>query len=234
MAAVFCASLSRRAMVWRSRVMCTRSSRAASSAGDGARICTAVAPTGVGAAAARSIAASMSPLVTWPSLPEPSTFAGSTPLSAAIFRTEGGAGMSAFGVCASGFGVARCFGSSSAALIGIVVDVLVSGRPAGAPPATDFGAAPAPSLIWPSSAPTATVSPCLTAMSPSVPAAGAGTSSVTLSVSSSTSGSSAATASPGCLNHLPTVASVTDSPSVGTRMSVMVYPLSRAPLPGIA
>ena len=39
MAAVFCASLRRRAMVWRSRVMCTRSSRAASSAGDGARIC---------------------------------------------------------------------------------------------------------------------------------------------------------------------------------------------------
>ena len=40
MAAVFCASLRRRAMVWRSRVICTRSSRAASSAGDGARTCT--------------------------------------------------------------------------------------------------------------------------------------------------------------------------------------------------
>ena len=37
MAAVFCASFSRRAMVWRSRVIFTRSSRAASSAGDGAR-----------------------------------------------------------------------------------------------------------------------------------------------------------------------------------------------------
>ena len=37
-------------MVWRNRVMCTRSSRAASSAGDGARICTGAA-TGVGAAA---------------------------------------------------------------------------------------------------------------------------------------------------------------------------------------
>ena len=74
--------------------------------------------------------------------------------------------------------------------------------------------------IWPSSAPTATVSPSLAAISPSTPAAGAGTSSVTLSVSSSTSGSSTATASPGFLNHLPTVASVTDSPRVGTRMSV--------------
>ncbi len=66
MAAVFCASFRRRAMVWRSRVMCTRSSRAASSAGDGARICTAaaVAATGVGAEAARSIAAIMSPFNT--------------------------------------------------------------------------------------------------------------------------------------------------------------------------
>src|ERR1700688_4531419 len=61
-------------------------------------------------------------------------------------------------------------------------------------------------------------------MPESTPAAGAGTSSVTLSVSSSTSGSSTATASPGCLNHLPTVASVTDSPRVGTRMSAMVQP----------
>ena len=37
-AAVFCASFRRRAMVWRSRVIGTRSSRAASSAGDGARM----------------------------------------------------------------------------------------------------------------------------------------------------------------------------------------------------
>src|SRR5437899_11759124 len=58
-------------------------------------------------------------------------------------------------------------------------------------------------------------------MSPSTPAAGAGTSIVTLSVSSSTSGSSTATGSPGFLNHLPMVASVTDSPSVGTRISAM-------------
>ncbi len=82
-------------------------------------------------------------------------------------------------------------------------------------------AAPAPSLIWPSRAPTATVSPSLAAISASTPAAGEGTSMVTLSVSSSTSGSSTATASPACLNHLPMVASVTNSPRVGTRMSVM-------------
>ncbi len=42
-AAVFCTSFRRRAMVWRSRVIFTRSSRAASSAGEGARTCTAAA-----------------------------------------------------------------------------------------------------------------------------------------------------------------------------------------------
>src|SRR6516225_9479017 len=96
MAAVFCASFRRRAMVWRSRVMRTRSSRAASSGGAGARICTAaaVAATGVGAAAARSMAASMSPLVTRPSLPDPATLAASTPDSAASLRTEGASGAS--------------------------------------------------------------------------------------------------------------------------------------------
>src|SRR5205823_1600098 len=75
--------------------------------------------------------------------------------------------------------------------------------------------------IAPSNAPTATVSPFFAAISDNTPAAGAGTSIVTLSVSSSTSGSSTATASPGFLNHLPMVASVTDSPSAGTRISVM-------------
>ena len=39
MAAVFCASLRRRAMVWRSRVILTRSSRAASFGTEGARSC---------------------------------------------------------------------------------------------------------------------------------------------------------------------------------------------------
>jgi hypothetical protein len=54
---------------------------------------------------------------------------------------------------------------------------------------------------------------------------GGGTSTVTLSVSSSTSGSSAAIASPTFLNHLPMVASVTDSPRVGTRISVAIVPV---------
>src|ERR1700724_1855710 len=212
MAAVFCASLSRRAMVCRSRVIFTRSSRAASSAGDGARTCTAAAgcATGVGCAAARSIAASMSPLVTLPSLPVPDMAAASMPVSAAILRTDGASGLSAAGA-ATGAGLGGAGGGVGCA--------------AGCG-AAFAGAAPAPSLIWPSTAPTATVSPSLAAISPSTPAAGAGTSIVTLSVSSSTSGSSTATASPGFLNHLPMVASVTDSPSVGTRISAIVSALA--------
>src|SRR5580692_10188904 len=216
MAAVFCASFSRRAMVWRSRVIRTRSSRAASSGGDGARACTAAADaaTGVGCAAARSMAASMSPLVTRPSLPVPGTAEASTPVSAAILRTEGAKGASvAFrgtGGCA---GACRGAIGSGPAPIGLVVSVFCSGRP--------VGTAPAPSLIEPSRAPTATVSPSLTATSARTPAAGAGTSMVTLSVSSSTSGSSTATTSPDFLNHLPMVASVTDSPRAGTRISAI-------------
>ena len=61
MAAVFCASLRRRAMVWRRRVMRTRSSRAASLGTDGARICVTGTGTVVviaeGAAAAAPAAA---------------------------------------------------------------------------------------------------------------------------------------------------------------------------------
>lgn len=74
----------------------------------------------------------------------------------------------------------------------------------------------------PRRAPTPTVSPSLAMISERTPEVGAGTSTVTLSVSSSTSGSSALTASPGFLNHLPMVASVTDSPRVGTRISVVI------------
>src|SRR6185312_10185643 len=162
-------------------------------------------------------------------MPLPATFDGSTPLSAAILRTEGGIGMedaagepAAEGIddAAGAAGISRGCGCSGPAPIGLVFALFSSGAPVAL--AAGFVAvagladtATAPSLIWPSNAPTATVSPSFTTISPSTPAAGAGTSSVTLSVSSSTSGSSTATASPGFLNHLPTVASVTDSPSVG-------------------
>ena len=72
------------------------------------------------------------------------------------------------------------------------------------------------SFIVPSNDPTFTVSPSFTAMLPKIPFEGAGTSTLTLSVSNSTIGSSATTLSPWDLSHLETVASVTDSPSVGT------------------
>src|SRR4051794_16214717 len=158
------------------------------------------------------MAASMSPLVTRPSLPEPGTVAASMPLSADILRTDGASGVSAGGV--------RCTGAAAAAA-GAAGLAAASAVLAGA---ADFAGA-APSLIWPSNAPTATVSPSFATISPSVPAEGAGTSIVTLSVSSSTKGSSTATASPAFLNQRPMVASVTDSPSVGTRISVMVSSL---------
>src|SRR5882724_113377 len=151
----------------------------------------------------------MSPFVTRPSLPEPGTVAASMPLSAEILRTDGASGASAGGALAAGTGAAAGGGGGGGAAL--------TGAAAG------LAAAPAaPSLICPSSAPTATVSPSLAAISLSVPAEGAGTSMVTLSVSSSTRGSSTATASPAFLNQRPMVASVTDSPSVGTRISVIV------------
>jgi len=69
-------------------------------------------------------------------------------------------------------------------------------------------------------APTETFSPSGTSCSPITPAAGALTSTATLSVSRLAIGSSAATASPGCFSHWPKVASVMDSPKVGTVTSV--------------
>ncbi len=84
------------------------------------------------------------------------------------------------------------------------------------------GASPSPSLKVASSASTPTVSPSAAMISPKTPAAGAGTSTVTLSVSSSQSISSATTASPGFLNQVATVASVTLSPRVGTRTSMLM------------
>src|SRR5258708_6469465 len=161
------------------------------------------------------MAASMSPLVTRPSLPEPGTVEASMPLSAEILRTDGASGAS------EGGALATTGAGAGAAVAGFGASLAGAGATAGA-----GLAATAPSEIWPSKAPTATVSPSLATISPSVPAEGAGTSMVTLSVSSSTSGSSTATASPAFLNQRPMVASVTDSPSVGTRISVIVSSLS--------
>src|SRR6202048_304892 len=153
----------------------------------------------------------MSPLVTRPSLPEPGTVDAPMPVSAESLRTDGASGASAGGVFGAAAGAAAAGAGGAAEAVGL------AGAVAG------LAAAPAaPSLCCPSTAPTATFSPSLATMSPSVPAEGAGTSIVTLSVSSSTSGSSTATASAAVLDQRPMVASVTDSPSVGTRISVIV------------
>src|ERR1700681_2718886 len=213
MAAVFCASFKRRAMVCRNLVMRTRSSRAASSGGDSAR-----ATVGADAGAIEgplAIAASISPLVTRPSLPEPAMAAGSTPELAANLRTAGGCGASPETFFGAGAAAAVFAAAGAADLAASTVAFAGAAFAATLPP-------PAPSAIEPNSAPIATVSPSLALISDKTPATGAGTSTVTLSVSNSTSGSSAATASPAFLTQRPMVASVTDSPSVGTRISVAI------------
>src|SRR6202166_58792 len=148
----------------------------------------------------------MSPLVTLPSLPEPGTVAASMPLSAEILRTDGASGASAGGALAAAGAAAAGGGGGGAAGL-----AALAGAAAGlaAPPA-------APSLICPSNAPTATVSPSLAAISLNVPAEGAGTSIVTLSVSSSTNGSSTATPPPTFFNQRPQGVCVTAPGVVAT------------------
>src|SRR5579883_2285536 len=96
-----------------------------------------------------------------------------------------------------------------------------AGFAAGAAAAVGAISFTAPSIV-PSTPPTLTFAPSGTRISESTPAAVAFTSSVTLSVSSSMTGSSTATVSPIFLSHFATVASVTDSPSAGTLISVAI------------
>ena len=118
-AAVFCASLSRRAMVWRNLVMRTRSSRTLSS---GARAAGAAerrqewaralagACSGAGAGLRGSAtAASTSPFSTWPRLPLPAIEARSILSSAAILAAAGAGGI----VGRGGRGAALAAGSWS-------------------------------------------------------------------------------------------------------------------------
>ena len=187
MAAVFWLSFKRLAMVWRRRVIFTRSSRGSS---DWARGAGAAAE---GAGAEPDSAFSTSSFMTRPSLPVPAT--SDRLFSAISFFAEGASSTS----LAAGAGAGSALGASA------------------------FGAgATSPAAIWASKASTPTVSPSAATISDRVPATGLGTSTVTLSVSSSHSISSTATLSPGCLNHVATVASVTDSPRVGTRTSVLI------------
>ena len=82
--------------------------------------------------------------------------------------------------------------------------------------------AASPFAITPNLDPTSTVSPSLIVISDNTPVCGEVTSTLTLSVSSSTIGSSSLTCSPAFFIHLATVASVTDSPSAGTNIGVLI------------
>ncbi len=152
---------------------------------------------------APATAARTSPFSTCPRLPLPATVSRSILFSAAIFAAEGEGGI------AVAAGAAAVFAAGASFL-----------APGTAGALEEAGAAAPES--WPRSAPIATVWPVGAAISLSTPALGALTSSVTLSVSSSTSGSSARTGSPAFLNHLPTVASLIDSPRAGTRISIAI------------
>ncbi len=85
---------------------------------------------------------------------------------------------------------------------------------AGASTPACTGCAPGPPMRT-SGVPTGTVSPAGTRISTITPSYGLGISESTLSVDTSNSGSSKATSSPACFSQLPTVPSVTVSPSLG-------------------
>ena len=212
MAAVFCASLSRSAIRLRRRVIRTRSSRGSPSRGP---VVTAAGAAGAEAeaagvpAAAESSQASTSPLVKRPSLPVPGICAGSSLCSSTSLRTDGGSTSAAV----TGAGAASAAGAATAL-------TSAAGFAAGSAPA-------APSPIRPRTAPTDTSAPESAAISLITPAAVALTSRVTLSVSNSTMGSSTSTLSPTDFSHFATVASVTDSPSWGTTISVAIFFLIR-------
>src|SRR6056297_1086842 len=187
-------------MVWRRRVILTRSSRSASWAATGARGAWA---DGAGADGAGAVAAfSTSSFMMRPSRPVPCTCAASSPFSAISFSAEGALAMSLAPEAAAGWVGASAAGAGAAA--------------------------PALPPMMASLPPAPTVEPSSARILLSVPEAGAGTSTDTLSVSSSHSISSWVTVSPGFLNHVATVASVTLSPSVGTMTSMVSSPPSEA------
>ncbi len=116
-----------------------------------------------------------------------------------------------------------CSSALGAAIVGVTGLAVAFAPVAGlAAPLAGAGLAAPFSSTAPSFWPAVTVAPSSAAISPRTPSAGAPTSRLTLSVSSSTSTSSFFTASPGFLVQRATVASLTDSPRVGARMSLMV------------
>ncbi len=136
-----------------------------------------------------------------PSFPLAGICEASRPLSLIILRTAGD--VFALSLGAAAFSAFAAFAGAAASFL----SAFFAG-------AESF--ATAPSSNSPRIAPTSTLSPSPTTIFTITPSAGALTSNVTLSVSNSTIGSSALTASPSFFSHCATVASATDSPSVGT------------------
>ncbi len=226
MAALCCASTSRRAIVCRRFDMRMRcSERAPAGAPDaaagaagaaaapgavrfaggaaGALVRSAGAPEPAAGAAARSTSSFM----TRPAGPLGWTDSILTPCSRATFLAVGVALTS---LCADA--------PSGARLSGAVVDC-AGGAALGAVPAPAF-AGPASSTA--STSPTLTSSPSRCLIAASTPSRSALTSRSIFSVSSSTSGSPTATGSPSFFNHFATRASTTDSPSSGTTIFVAI------------
>ena len=106
-------------------------------------------------------------------------------------------------------------------VLGALASAPPAAKPAAAPVAAPVAAAVAAVSIRAMTWSLTTVPPSATVCSASTPAAGAGTSSTTLSVSTSIRISSIATASPGFFFHCSRVASATDSDSCGTFTSTI-------------
>ena len=134
-------------------------------------------------------------------------------------RGGGGAGRPAGAAVVAGAG----FGAGA-------LDAAARARQRLRPPRASPGHRPASSVRI--SVPSATLSPTLTFISFTVPAAGAGTSIVALSDSSVTSESSAATMSPGFTNTSMTGTSL-KSPMSGTLTSIVLIDVASARIVGI-
>ena len=152
-----------------------------------------------------------SPLVTLPPGPVPVIRSASRRFSAIRRRTEGDNALAAV-LSGAAAGVSTGFAIS------------ISGARAAAFGTGSAGAGSfrsSAASIDPTTAPIATVSPSGTLMC-NTPSASATTSRVTLSVSMRKTGSSFRTRSPSFLNHWARTASFTDSPTLGTLMSMAI------------
>jgi hypothetical protein len=186
----------------------------------------------------------MSFFVTRPPEPEPGTWAGSIPCSAAIRATTGETNERPFSDvsagrasgCGASCGAAAVCGASSGGAdwpsLAAALAASAAGCVAGSGAGGGGAAAPASPPMRASTVPTATVSPSETRISLTTPDAGDGTSVSTLSVEISSSVSSASICSPTCLLHLVIVPSETETPICGMTTSIAVLvAISKKPAP---